>query len=95
MFQQKGGHPKRITIESLQAELERYKKAVAEAAQDYKNALEDGEKEVIHHSSKWRKRLPKITLDQIIKHARKQHNVNHIEETLLQATQALFHQWRA
>ena len=49
MMRQKGGCPKGNTIKSSQAELERYKKAVAEAAQDYKNALEeDGEKQVLH-----------------------------------------------
>jgi hypothetical protein len=59
---QKGGRPKGTTIENSQEEIERYKKAVAEVAQDYKNALDDVEKQALHHSS-GRRHIRKGTLD--------------------------------
>jgi DNA replication initiation complex subunit (GINS family) len=45
---QKGGRPKGTTMKSLQAELENYQKASAEAARDYQNALDDVAKEAVH-----------------------------------------------
>jgi hypothetical protein len=75
---QKGGRPKGTTIENSQEEIERYKKAVAEVAQDYKNALNDVEKQALHHSS-GRRHIRKGTLDRIIEYAKKKHNVDHLE----------------
>jgi hypothetical protein len=75
---QKGGRPKGTTIENSQEEIERYKKAVAEVAQDYKNALDDVEKQALHHSS-GRRHIRKGTLDRIIEYAKKKHNVDHLE----------------
>jgi DNA-directed RNA polymerase specialized sigma24 family protein len=75
---QKGGRPKGTTIENSQEEIERYEKAVAEVAQDYKNALDDVEKQALHHSS-GRRHIRKGTLDRIIEYAKKKHNVDHLE----------------
>ena len=51
MKRQKGGRPKGTTIENSQEEIKKYKKAVSEVAQDYKNALDDVKKQALHHSS--------------------------------------------
>jgi hypothetical protein len=80
---QKGGRQKGTTIKSSQAELERYHKACAEAAQEYQNALNNFA--VLHdcvnetmkpHTSRYVKRG---TLHQIIEDAKKRHNVTHLD----------------
>jgi hypothetical protein len=75
---QKGGRRKGTTMKIPHTELESYRKAAAEAAQDYQNALDD----FVHrrcNNIKGKRRIKKGTLNQIIKDAKKRHNVEHLE----------------
>jgi DNA-directed RNA polymerase specialized sigma24 family protein len=65
-----GGRPKGTTMKASQEELESYQKASAEAAQEYKKAL-DG--------NTGKRRMKKGLLAHIIMDAKKRHNVEHLE----------------